>query len=75
MKRVIFIFMILSLIFLMGCQQKEEAVFCTQDAKECPDGSFVGRVPPSCEFAECPTIEENDGLDEALRELDEIDGI
>lgn len=27
---------------------------CTMDAMECPDGSFVGRVPPSCEFAACP---------------------
>jgi hypothetical protein len=27
---------------------------CTLDAKQCADGSFVGRVPPSCEFAPCP---------------------
>lgn len=27
---------------------------CTADAMECPDGSFVGRVPPYCHFAECP---------------------
>jgi hypothetical protein len=27
---------------------------CTQDAKLCPDGSYVGRVAPSCEFAQCP---------------------
>lgn len=27
---------------------------CTEDAKLCPDGSSVGRVPPSCEFAPCP---------------------
>lgn len=27
---------------------------CTLDAKECPDGSYVGRVGPSCEFAACP---------------------
>ncbi len=31
-----------------------EPVFCTQDAMECPDGSFVGRVGPNCEFAPCP---------------------
>jgi hypothetical protein len=30
------------------------AVFCTMDAKQCPDGSFVGRVAPSCAFAPCP---------------------
>jgi len=27
---------------------------CTMDAKQCPDGSFVGRVPPDCAFAPCP---------------------
>ena len=30
-----------------------EVVFCTQDVRKCPDGSFVGRVPPKCEFAPC----------------------
>lgn len=34
--------------------EEEEAVFCTMDAKECPDGSYVGRIPPNCEFAPCP---------------------
>ncbi|MBX3226120.1 MAG: hypothetical protein KIT84_28895 [Labilithrix sp.] len=27
---------------------------CTMDAKMCPDGTSVGRVGPSCEFAPCP---------------------
>jgi len=27
---------------------------CTLDAKLCPDGSSVGRIPPECEFAACP---------------------
>lgn len=31
-----------------------EPVGCTLDAKVCPDGSAVGRVPPNCEFAPCP---------------------
>lgn len=31
-----------------------EGVACTLDAKICPDGSSVGRVPPSCEFEACP---------------------
>ncbi|MBI2024641.1 MAG: tryptophan-rich sensory protein [Candidatus Harrisonbacteria bacterium] len=34
-----------------------EWVACTQDAKLCPDGSYVGRVGPSCEFAACPNPE------------------
>lgn len=29
-------------------------IFCTQDAKLCPDGSYVGREGPNCEFAPCP---------------------
>lgn len=32
---------------------KDEGVACTMDAKECPDGSFVGRIPPNCEFSPC----------------------
>lgn len=31
-----------------------EQVFCTQDAMMCPDGSYVGRIPPACNFAPCP---------------------
>lgn len=37
--------------FLIG---GEEPVACTMDAKECPDGSYVGRVSPNCDFALCP---------------------
>lgn len=29
---------------------------CTADAKVCPDGSTVGRVAPSCNFAACPVV-------------------
>lgn len=31
-----------------------EQVVCTMDAKQCPDGSYVGRSGPNCEFAACP---------------------
>jgi len=31
--------------------------FCTMEAKLCPDGSYVGRVGPNCEFAECPKLQ------------------
>ena len=30
-------------------------VACTMEAKICPDGSYVGRTGPKCEFAPCPT--------------------
>jgi hypothetical protein len=32
-----------------------ENIACTMDAKMCPDGSYVGRTAPKCEFAPCPT--------------------
>lgn len=38
---------------------KEEPVACTMDAKQCPDGSYVGRTGPKCEFAMCPTSQSN----------------
>lgn len=31
---------------------------CTQEAKLCPDGSYVGRSGPNCEFAACPVTKE-----------------
>jgi hypothetical protein len=51
----------------------EEAVFCTMDAKICPDGSSVGRVPPSCEFEACPgeeSMTNEEATDSADMELD-----
>ena len=29
---------------------------CTQEAKLCPGGSYVGRAGPNCEFALCPPV-------------------
>ena len=31
-----------------------EQVACTQEARLCPDGSYVGRIGPKCEFEACP---------------------
>lgn len=33
----------------------QEGKACTMEAKLCPDGSYVGRTGPNCEFAPCPT--------------------
>lgn len=35
-------------------------VACTMEAKLCPDGTYVGRTGPKCEFAECPVL--NSGI-------------
>lgn len=36
---------------------EEDMVACTMDAMQCPDGSYVGRTGPNCEFV-CPEGEE-----------------
>lgn len=35
-------------------ENPQEGVACTQEAKLCPDGSYVGRTGPNCEFSPCP---------------------
>ncbi|MCB1840279.1 MAG: hypothetical protein H6858_04015 [Rhodospirillales bacterium] len=32
----------------------KEPIVCTMEAKLCPDGSYVSRTGPHCEFAPCP---------------------
>ena len=34
-------------------QEIPEGVVCTMDAMQCPDGSYVGRTGPNCQFV-CP---------------------
>lgn len=36
-----------------------QKVACTMEAKLCPDGSYVGRTGPNCEFAACPVVEKS----------------
>ncbi len=36
----------------------EEPVACTMDVRICPDGTSVGRIPPDCEFEECPIVQD-----------------
>ena len=38
-------------------------VVCTLDAKQCPDGSWVSRIPPDCEFAPCPDSSQDENKD------------
>jgi len=41
-------------IWGMFHKQQNNPVACTMEAKQCPDGSYVGRQGPKCEFASCP---------------------
>lgn len=36
----------------------QDKTACTQEAKQCPDGSYVSRTETNCEFAECPIQDE-----------------
>ena len=56
---LIFFAIALGVFFLTVSQDENNHVACTLEAKICPDGSAVGRVAPSCEFAACPN---DDGL-------------
>lgn len=40
-----------------------DGVACTMEAKLCPDGSYVGRQGPNCEFAACPGEETTSSTD------------
>jgi len=31
-----------------------KGTMCTMEVRECPDGSYVGRSGPNCEFESCP---------------------
>jgi hypothetical protein len=42
------------LLATLGLGKKQVA--CTMEAKLCSDGTSVGRVAPSCDFAPCPTL-------------------
>jgi hypothetical protein len=34
-------------------------IVCAMDTRQCPDGSFVSRIPPNCEFSACLGLTEN----------------
>lgn len=54
-KYAIILCVFLLVLMSSGCiQESQTPVACTLDAKVCPDGSYVGRVGPDCEFEKCP---------------------
>jgi hypothetical protein len=66
-KFVVFGILLLGIVLLAGCSKSitnqnqtnevnNKQIDCMQDLKMCPDGSFVGRVGPSCEFATCGDV-------------------
>ena len=44
---------ILKVVMISKSPEESDVVVCTMDAQMCPDGSYVGRTGPKCEFV-CP---------------------
>lgn len=74
--KIIFIIIIVLLVifgaFYIYINDKSKTVFdnnennqpvaCTMDAKQCPDGNYVGRTGPNCEFV-CPVFNSDNTSD------------
>jgi len=68
---VAFVLLVIPIIFVSGCTgllDDTSKVVCSHDAKRCDDGTYVKRVPPSCEFEECgdgsiPVVVNDTGID------------
>ena len=43
--------------FFPQLQPEPVPIACTQEAMQCPDGSYVARTGSNCEFATCPNLE------------------
>lgn len=43
---------------------KDKQVSCTLEAKRCPNGLYVGRTGPNCEFAKCRTLNVRQGSED-----------
>lgn len=64
----VFVFVFIVVVFILGGllyiynpepaeyknPNEKEPVACTMEARLCPDGSYVGRTGPNCEFSVCP---------------------
>jgi len=59
-KSAIIIILIILILIIAGVLTwkffvlPEKKIVCTQETKLCPDGSYVSRIPPNCDFASCP---------------------
>lgn len=51
---IILVLLAAGAVYVLTKDRAETSTVCTLDAKQCPDGSYVSRVGPACEFAACP---------------------
>jgi hypothetical protein len=59
-KQILIILILMAALFGAGYfynkKSPPERSVCTLEAKLCPDGSYVGRSGPKCEFSPCPEV-------------------
>ncbi|MFA4820090.1 MAG: DUF333 domain-containing protein [Candidatus Aenigmatarchaeota archaeon] len=63
---VVVSFVILAVVLAIVLTQAKydvsnNGIACTQEAKLCPDGSYVGRTGPNCQFPSCPKPAQTNG--------------
>lgn len=63
---LMFSFVLTSLVKAEISTESIQGTICTMDAKQCPDGSYVSRTGPKCEYAICKG-EDKRNLDERER--------
>ena len=50
--------------------QNSSPVACTLEAKICPDGSYVGRTGPNCEFEKCTVVKQTNKTEDVFCTMD-----
>lgn len=67
---IVIIFIIAGILVLGGGgyyavkkYQRPSVQVCTQEAKQCPGGSYVSRTESNCEFAPCPEVKPDETAD------------
>ncbi len=55
MKNIIQTLVLFVVLVLTSQISAQSQIACTMDARMCPDGSYVGRTGPNCEFTACST--------------------
>ncbi len=66
---VVLLFFLLILVGFLTAYWKnnnQQPIACTMEAKQCSDGSYVGRVGPKCEFSACPQLNLNTYTDSKI---------
>ena len=56
---IVLVLIIAGAMYLYVSKNQPVQKACTMEARLCPDGSYVGRTGPSCEFAACPSPTSN----------------